>query len=290
MNLITDICFISPYFKNIPELTDLFRNGYLTDLIPPVHYPAFVEGLSDRIQSPIKKRMSQLTQGVYAAMEEGPGKTLKESDEIYLFTAFAEIDTTNEIIKAIELEKATLVSPTHFHNSVHNTPLGYYAIIKKIHNYTTTISDGTLTGLSFINFIKNKSLLDTEWVVASGEEYSDFLKLDRINNKVIVPSFIAYRISSSADKGFRFLGTGQSIDSLISQSLNDYQFIFADEFTFSEIKRTGHPALYSEKKLIADIPEGIIYRLALPFILQMSGKGLVIDYHSGNYYLFEIVL
>jgi hypothetical protein len=289
MICLEDISFINPYFRNPDELNDLFRKGRFSSAGQPEEYPVRIEGLSDYIQNPVKKRMSQLSQGIYAVMETGPGKNLKEEDEIYFFSAFAEIDTTNEIIKAIELDHSVLVSPTHFHNSVHNTPLGYYAILKKIHNYTCAVSDGTLTGHTFINFIRNQMEILNDLIICSGEEYSDFFLMDRINHKKIIPSFIAYRMKITSRQGFEFAGSYDHADDLMKK-IQSADFVFADSDTFSLLKNKEQGPLYTEKSMLADIPEGIIYRIALPFLLNLKGRGFVIDLQQNQYHVFEFLL
>jgi len=140
--------------------------------------------ITDSINSPLKKRMSDISKGIFYVLNKTTEGNIKEDDEIYLFSGFSEINTTNDIIKSITVNKDRLVSPTLFHNSVHNTPLGYFTIIKGLNNYSTVISDGVLTNLSFINFIKNIVKLGKEIIVATGEEFSNFFLLDRTVNIV----------------------------------------------------------------------------------------------------------
>ena len=134
---IRDIHFINSNVSSLDSLREMYSNGLFSAVKLPENLSQEIPGLSDNIKSPLKRRMSQLSLGVYQALQNGGAKNLREDDEIYLFTSFAEIDTSNKIIADLELNQSKLVSPVLFHNSVHNTPLGYYTIINKYHNYKT---------------------------------------------------------------------------------------------------------------------------------------------------------
>ncbi|HOV13338.1 MAG TPA: beta-ketoacyl synthase chain length factor [Spirochaetota bacterium] len=289
---ICDISIINSYSKEKEAFIKLFSDGILEDnkRWDEIIYSNTIENIDKNINTPVKKRMSQMSCGIFYVMEEGAGKNLLTDEEIYLFTSFGEIDTTDKIIKSITIDKMSLVSPTHFHNSVHNTPLGYYTIIKKLHNYCGTISDGVLTGISFINFIKNRVKLDGTFVVTSGEEYSPFLDMDTVEPKKIKPSFISYRIIPNQDKGFRYLGSFKNLDEI--KSINEYKnakYILTDKILFDEMyKSKSDKIILSEYPIVLDNPCGVIFRLALPFYLSFNENSLVLERNGINIEVFEV--
>ena len=289
---ITDISIVNSLFKTKDELLTLYNDGFLSnsDKWGSLNYSQKIADITKNIQSPIKKRMSQMSCGIFYVMEEGAGKTLKDNEEIYLFTAFGEIDTTNEIISSIVIDNMSLVSPTHFHNSVHNTPLGYYTIIKKLHNYCGTISDGIMTDSSFVNFVKNRVKLSDSFVVTSGEEYSPFLDMDVVAPKKIAPSFISYRITPQSDNGFRYLGVFKGIEEIVKlKEFNDVNYLFCDKELFLKLQNNNYnKKIVTEYPIVLDNPCGVIFRLALPFWLSIGSKALVLHSLDSGISLFEV--
>ncbi|OHD18872.1 MAG: hypothetical protein A2Z98_17535 [Spirochaetes bacterium GWB1_27_13] len=292
-SMIEDISILNSYIKTKEDIKKYYEEGLFSSSQKFENFSFKKEILTNvvNINPQLKKRMSQMSLGVFYVMEEGPGENLANNEEIYLFSGFAEIDTTDKIIKNIVIDDMELVSPTLFHNSVHNTPLGYYTIIKKKHNYCTTISDGLATNLSFINYIKNKVLIDEKFVVITGEETSPFFELDQSVKLNIVSSFISYRITPFCEKGFKFVGIFDNLEEIINSSMFfDSKSLFVDKKYFYELKNKTDKKIYTEYPLKQDNPSGIIFRLALPFYLDILGNSLIIEEIEGKFYLFEVKL
>lgn len=286
---ISNISIINSFVKDKEDIINLFKTNFFSDpsqwdLNKHTNDLSF---LLDKIDSPLKKRMSNISLGIYSVLENGPGIDIKPEDEIYLISGFAEIDTTNTIIKNIILDNANLVSPTLFHNSVHNTPLSYWTIINKKHNYCVAISDGLDTNISFINYLKYRCRLKKDFVIASGEEYSEFFNLDKTNKKNIVSSFCAYKISCS-EKGFKYIGEFNLLEDIFKvESFKNSEYVFCSIREFNMIK--GKRVL-TEYPLVFENPTSIVFRLALPFYLDIKGKSVIIESHLNKFYLYEVII
>ncbi|MBN2768611.1 MAG: beta-ketoacyl synthase chain length factor [Campylobacterales bacterium] len=81
---------------------------------------------------------------------------------IVIGNAYGEVVETFEILKAINEQKT--LSPTHFQNSVHNTPASYLSIIAENKGYITTVSDlyqtsNTVLKVGAIKSLKYKKML-----------------------------------------------------------------------------------------------------------------------------------
>lgn len=290
---ITDIAFINSKTRSGVELNALFNDGFFNDEKKWTTYNLSndIQALYEGINSRLKNRMSQLSLGVYHVLENGPGKNLKEDEEIYLFTGFGEIETTDKIIKSIIIEKYNLVSPTLFHNSVHHTSLGYYTIVKNVHNTCATISDGICTNLSFINYLKKRELVNRQFIVVGGDEYSQFYELDKINNYKIVPAFVSYRIIPDKNSGFNFCGISNNLEELFeNDSFKRAKTIIADKNTFIKLKKNIDKNVLTEYPLVLDNPCSIILRLAFPFYFNIKGTSLVIEEINSKFYYFEVNL
>lgn len=293
---ISDIAIINSQVKEKSEVINQFNLGKFSDFNSwnNIHGSKNIDTLGDCISSRIKGRMSQLSLGVCDVLEKGAfsGSNFDENQEIVLFTAFGEIETTNQIIKNIMVDNYEHVSPTLFHNSVHNTPLGYYTIIKKIHNHCLTISDGLKTGVSFINFINNQVLLNKRFTIVHGDEYSEFNELDKVKLKLF-PIFISYNVlPSENNSGFRFLSIITDFKNII-KLVEEADFAFVDKCTFLELKEENCidiDNVYSEYPICFDNPCGIIYRIALPFYLNLKGYIIIIEKVEENYYCYEVRL
>jgi hypothetical protein len=292
-SLITDIAFLNSNTKTTEDLNNLYNEGFFQDEKKWKNYNLSneIQSLTESINSRLKNRMSQLSLGVFNVLEKGPGEKLKSNEEIYLFTGFGEIETTNQIIKSIVIDKFNLVSPTLFHNSVHHTSLGYYTILKGVHNTCSTISDGLNNNISFVNFLIKREELDKTFIVVGGDEYSDFYKLDQLNQYKIVPSFVAYRVISKMDKGFVFGGIANNFDELINLDIfKSALTIFADKKTFLKFDKSKNKNILTEYPLVLDNPCGIILRLSLPFYFNIKGTSLVIEEINNKFYYFEVFL
>ena len=75
---------------------------------------------------------------------------------IVIGNAYGEVIETFEILKAID--RKMTISPTHFQNSVHNTPASYLSIVAENKDYITTISDLFETAQSVLKVGAIKSL------------------------------------------------------------------------------------------------------------------------------------
>ncbi len=247
-----------------------------------------ISGISSRITTKLKKRMSSLSQGVCFVLDSSIKDKILETDSIYFFTAYGEIDTTDRIIKSIVLDNSNLVSPTDFHNSVHNTPLSYYTIINQLHNPAITISDGNNTGETFIQYLNNMIQLNERAVICSGDESSSFFSLDSVIHKEIVSSFCSFTVEPNTNSGGRFLGFFQKLDVILKQKeFLDANNIFCSK-DLANIFKDSTKTVISEYAIVKDSPCGIIYRLLLPFYLKMNG--IVIEQTSMGYAFYEVKL
>ena len=288
---IKDIHFINSNVSSLDTLKEMYSNGVfsrvqLSDTLSPE-----ISGLTDNIKTPLKRRMSQLSLGAFEALQQGGAKNLREEDEIYLFTSFAEIDTSNKIIADLELNNSKLVSPVLFHNSVHNTPLGYYTIINKYQNYCLAVSDGINTGKSFVDLIKFLVKVNPEFVIVGGDEHSSFYELEIKYNYCLFPNFVSYKMvrNENEQKGF-FLKLENVTWKDIEKSLPEYDRVIADKESFLALDGKLETELLTEYPIVADSPISIITRLSLPFMLELSGKTAVIGQFGGKYFLFEVII
>ncbi|MFH1437927.1 MAG: beta-ketoacyl synthase chain length factor [Pseudomonadota bacterium] len=106
-----------------------------------------------RLPALIRRRMSRLSVMVALSCGEafpsaGVDVEAGKEDIGFAFgTGYGELNTTSRIFIAGIGEH---MSPTHFHNSVHNVPLGYAGIITGIKGPSLTFSDGHVSGESAI--------------------------------------------------------------------------------------------------------------------------------------------
>lgn len=288
---IKDIHFINSVVSSLESFKEMHRNGVFSRAELSENLSQEIPGLSDNIKSPLKRRMSQLSLGIFQALQNGGAKNLQEDDEIYLFTSFAEIDTSNKIIADLELNNSKLVSPVLFHNSVHNTPLGYYTIINKLHNYCLAVSDGINTGKSFVDLIKFLVKVNPRFIIVAGDEHSSFYDLEIKYNYQLFPHFISYKIEKSENEqtGFFFKSEWETWQN-VADSISEYDHVIADKETFTNLEGKVKAELLTDYPIAADSPISIIIRLAFPFILGLPGKTAVIGQCDGKYFLFEVVL
>lgn len=288
---ITDISFINSNSKTYEDYNALFLNGLFSNKEAWNNYALSddIKDLGSSINSRLRNRMSQMSLGIFNAIENGPGKNIESDEEIYLFTGFGEIETTNIIIKNITLDKHNVVSPTLFHNSVHHTSLGYYTIIKNIHNPCFCVSDGLATNFSFINLLSLRAKINKSFVVSAGEEYSGFYSMDRTRSIKIAPSFASYRIIPGSKNGFRFLGEFNNLDDLKKQKVFiEADNIFANKGLFLELNSITNKKTFTEFPVVQDNPCAIINRLAFPFYFNIKGRSLVLERHLEKIYCFEV--
>ena len=288
---IKDIHFINSNVSSLDTLKEMYSNGVFSRVQLSDTLSQEISGLTDNIKTPLKRRMSQLSLGAFEALQQGGAKNLREEDEIYLFTSFAEIDTSNKIIADLELNNSKLVSPVLFHNSVHNTPLGYYTIINKYQNYCLAVSDGINTGKSFVDLIKFLVKVNPEFVIVGGDEHSSFYELEIKHDYCLFPNFVSYKMirNENEQKGF-FLKFENVTWKDIEKSLPEYDRVIADKESFLALDGKLETELLTEYPIVADSPISIITRLSLPFMLELSGKTAVIGQFGGKYFLFEVII
>ena len=287
---ITDIAFLNSYGKEKDDLSKLFKDNLFSDEKKWDNFKLSndIPGLMDNIKARMKYFMSKLSLGVYNVLDQGPGKNIQKSDEIYLISGFTEIGTINKIGNMI-MENDYGINPSLFPNSVHHISLCYYTILKKISNYCAAISDGLDTNLSFINFLKNRVKIKGDFIVVTGEESSAFFEYEIKYPLNIADSFVAYKIIPGAKKGFSYKGNVKNIDELKKNDIyKKSQNVFADKETFLSIKQEANKNYYCEDPIVKDNPCGIIYRLAFPFYFDVKGDSIVIEKTNNKYYFFEV--
>ncbi len=133
---------VFPHIYTEEQLSSHFNNGMPVTDEQKVTIPA-----SDFLPSRVKRRMSRLTQMVihttYQAREVAG---LLDTDlPLILGTANGEIEAMGSILQTM-FSDPPYISPSLFHNSVHNTAAGYWSILGKKHQGSTTITAGDLTG------------------------------------------------------------------------------------------------------------------------------------------------
>jgi hypothetical protein len=290
---IKDISFLNSNVRTFEEFKKLFDDNLFSD---DKKWDSFelsheIHGLMDNITSRMKYSMGTMSLGIYNVLEKGPYPNIQKSDEIFLFSGFAEIETVNKIGTLI-MENNFSINPALFPNSVHHVALSYFTILKKLNNYTVAINDGPNTNYSFINFIAERSMIPENFIIATGEEYSNFFTFDLNQTKKIVPSFTAYKVIPGSKKGFRFIGTFKNKENILKENVfKEAGNVFCDKVSFSELsKENVNKKLFSEYPIVKENPCGIITRLALPFYFDIRGISIVIEKIKDIYYLFEVSL
>lgn len=86
------------------------------------------------------RRTTRLVKLALTAAQDATGDPLCDTSELAaVFTsADGDLDITNKVCQALTLPDRP-VSPTHFHNSVHNAPAGYWSIATGSHAPSTSI-------------------------------------------------------------------------------------------------------------------------------------------------------
>ncbi|NEW60922.1 beta-ketoacyl synthase chain length factor [Sulfurovum sp. bin170] len=92
----------------------------------------------------LRRRLTRSSRiAVYLASKVGYGH-----ERIVFGTAYGEVNATADIIESIY--NKTLISPTAFQNSVHNTPVSYLSMLSENMGEMTTVSDLFNTSLSVL--------------------------------------------------------------------------------------------------------------------------------------------
>ncbi len=289
---IAGISFINSDAASKDEFVHLYDMGFFNSLDGNSRKLSNEIGnLGSSINSRLRNRMSRMSLGIYHALENGPAQTIGENEELCLFTGFGEIDTTDVILKNILVEKLPHVSPTLFHNSVHHTALGYYTIIKGLHNPCLTISDGLATNCSFIHYISKRVMIDESLVIAFGDEYSDFFRLDKNIKLELFPSYGAYRIIPGTKTGFRYHGEFDTLEEISkSEVFENASTIISDAATFTLLKGKTEKNLMTDYPAFRDAPCSLAFRLAFPFYFDIKGSTIVLQKNGSVFFCFEVML
>lgn len=91
-----------------------------------------------------RRRIGRLIAMALYATRDAGGLDAPEDAPLLFATANGEINTIGAILRSL-LSEAPSVSPTAFHNSVHNAAPGYWSILTKRFAATTTVSQGPLS-------------------------------------------------------------------------------------------------------------------------------------------------
>ncbi len=108
-----------------------------------------------------RRRISRLIAMALYATRDAGGLDAPQAAPLLFASANGEINTIGAILRSL-LSEAPSVSPTSFHNSVHNAAPGYWSILARRFAATSTISQGSLS----FEF----ALLDAWARLASGED------------------------------------------------------------------------------------------------------------------------
>jgi hypothetical protein len=69
---------------------------------------------------------------------------IKKATQLVFASSDSDMEITHKLCQSLAQEDK-VISPTQFHNSVHNAPAGYFTIAKNIHTNATSISSGNET-------------------------------------------------------------------------------------------------------------------------------------------------
>ncbi|GEM_PF-2559904 len=129
-----------PGISGIETFIDLLHHGPLEFISDTVDIPA-----SDLLPARLKRRMSRLIQMTVSTTFQARQAWDDSADAPLVFgSANGEINTIGSVLSDI-FKEPPLVSPSAFHNSVHNSAPGYWSILTKLHHASTTISAGETT-------------------------------------------------------------------------------------------------------------------------------------------------
>lgn len=118
-----------------------FDGARWDDLAWPPRYDPTTD---DSIHPRMRRRMSQLSCMVIRATRQAGGTDAFDGTPMLFATANGEINTINLILESL-VDPARSVSPTHFHNSVHNAGPGYWTINTGRKAPTSTLTMGELS-------------------------------------------------------------------------------------------------------------------------------------------------
>ena len=127
-----------------------------------------------------------------------------EDGRIIYGSSFGELSATANILNSINDE--TMISPTHFQNSVYNTSVSYLSMLKTNKNEIMTISSGDKTSL---NILKSGAIkaLDGDTLLLIATEALDIENIDEVNNCIdFLESGVALKVKlSTKDANIDFM-------------------------------------------------------------------------------------
>jgi len=132
---ITGVAIWAPGYDDASRLTQADRDATIkapkAELLPPR----------------LRRRCSLLTRmsAEVVARASAQAGIDTRSAAIVLASVYGEILTTGQLLSMMAEDPGSPLSPTRFHNSVHNTPIGYLSIATKNHQGSTAISAGAST-------------------------------------------------------------------------------------------------------------------------------------------------
>ncbi len=94
-------------------------------------------------------------------------------------SSFGELPATANILNSLITKEP--ISPTHFQNSVHNTPVSYLSMLTKNQNEIITLSSGDKTSLSVLKTAAVKGL-DSDTLLLIATETLNIENIDEVNN------------------------------------------------------------------------------------------------------------
>jgi hypothetical protein len=99
--------------------------------------------VADLLHPRLRRRTSVFTRATVTALQVavGQGGAALADVRLVLVSSFGEIETTVELLEQLA-EPHGPVSPTKFHNSVHNTATGYMSIASGNHRESTALAGG----------------------------------------------------------------------------------------------------------------------------------------------------
>jgi len=125
--------------------------------------PAIKAPKAEILPARLRRRCSLLTRMSAEVVAKASAEAAIDTSSatVILASVYGEIRTTGQLLVMMAEEPGSPLSPTRFHNSVHNTPIGYLSIACKNHCGSTAISAGPRT--------LAMAMLEAATVIAAGE-------------------------------------------------------------------------------------------------------------------------
>lgn len=149
--------------------------------------PTPLPPLKPAMLKPNERRRTTATIKLALAVSEDALKQRPQADELLsVFTSsYGDLDVIHNICRALTLDERP-VSPTHFHNSVHNAPAGYWSIAAGYQQASSSIAglDGSfaagLLEAAILCKSEGKSVLLIAYDLPSPEPLNQVIKSDAI--------------------------------------------------------------------------------------------------------------